>query len=154
MTTFGCNIDLKEVPAKLDPKNLSIAHRIDPNDDESYKPVKQELNFCCWYLIDQQHQSLNVAILINEQMINMRTPFEYDSDQVSIEEFNKRLVVAKNQRLKIDEIDETPFLEDYKISQTMPIYAVDLKEPANFAKLPCFLKAANDAKKVWDRELL
>lgn len=40
----------------------------------------------------------------------MRTPFEYDSDQVSIEEFNKRLVVAKNQRLKIDEIDEVPFL--------------------------------------------
>lgn len=40
VTTFGCNIDLKEVPAKLDPKNLSMAHRIDPNDDESYKPVK------------------------------------------------------------------------------------------------------------------
>lgn len=36
----------------------------------------------------------------------------------------------------------------------MPIYAIDLKEPTNFAKVPCFLKAANDAKKVWDRELL
>lgn len=84
----------------------------------------------------------------------MRTPFEYDSERVSIEEFNKRLVVAKNQRLKIDDIDEVPFLEDYKISQNMPIYAIDLKEPTNFAKLPCFLKAANDAKLVWNRELL
>jgi hypothetical protein len=46
----------------------------------------------------------------------MRTPYEYDSDQVSIEDFNKRLVVAKNQRLKIDDIDEIPFLQDYKIS--------------------------------------
>ena len=84
----------------------------------------------------------------------MRTPYEYDSDQVSIEDFNKRLVVAKNQRLKIDDIDEVPFLQDYKISQNMPIYAIDLKEPTNFANVPCFLKAANDAKKVWDRELI
>jgi hypothetical protein len=36
----------------------------------------------------------------------------------------------------------------------MPIYAIDLKEPTNFAKVPNFLQAANDAKKVWDRELI
>lgn len=36
----------------------------------------------------------------------------------------------------------------------MPIYAIDLKEATNFAKNSSFLKAANDAKKVWDRELL
>jgi len=52
VATFGCNIDLKEVPAKLDPKNLSMAHRLDQDDDDSYKPVKKDFNFCCWYLID------------------------------------------------------------------------------------------------------
>lgn len=138
----------------MDPKNLSIAHKLSQDDDETYKPVNKDFNFCCWYLIDQTNLSLNVAILLNEQMINMRTPFEFDQDRVSIEEFNKRLVVAKNQRLKIDDLDEVPFLQNYKISQHMPIYAVELNEPTNFAKLPCFLKAANDAKKVWDKELM
>ena len=40
------------VAAKLDPKNLSMAHRLDQDDDDSYKPVKKDFNFCCWYLID------------------------------------------------------------------------------------------------------
>jgi len=35
----------------------------------------------------------------------------------------------------------------------MPIYAVDLKESTNFAEVPCFKKAAGDAKMIWSKEL-
>ena len=87
-------------------------------------------------------------------MINMRTICEHFTDRFTVEDLNKRLVVAKNQRLVINDLDENPFLSGYKISQNMPIYAIDLKESINFAKLPSFLKAANDAKKVWDKELM
>lgn len=104
--TFGCNVDLKKVPATMDPKNLSSAHQLPADQDESHKPVNKDFNFCCWYLIDQFNLTLNVAILLNEQILNLRTPLEHESDRLSANDFDKRLVIAKNQKLVIDDMED------------------------------------------------
>ena len=63
---LGANVDMREVTR---------------NDTEQIS--NEDFNFCCWYVIDKFNHNMNFAILIQNLMINMRTPFDLDPSEVS-----------------------------------------------------------------------
>ena len=58
---------MREIPPELDPKNISAFHRDEDSDAEDQKPVNNDLNFCCWYVVDKKLQVINFSILLGKQ---------------------------------------------------------------------------------------
>jgi len=46
-----------------------------------------------------------------------------------------------------------PFLQNFNVSQEMPILSVELSKAFNFAKLVEFRRSRKEAKSLWQREL-
>lgn len=63
---LGANVDMRE-----------ISH------SNAIQVKEKDFNFCCWYLIDKDNNNMNFAILIQNLMINMRTPYDLDPQVVS-----------------------------------------------------------------------
>jgi len=88
---IGANVDMREVPAEFDPKNISAFHKAEDSDfEEDTKPKSADFNFCCWYIVDKKNQLVNFSILVEKQQILMRVPLEEVRDPTS------KVVVAKN----------------------------------------------------------
>lgn len=91
---LGANVDVWEVSQKFKPKNISAHLKEDDPEQAEAKPVNQDVNFCCWYLIDQPNHNMNFSMFIDELQINMRTPYNLDPKEVDVREIQKRVVVA------------------------------------------------------------
>lgn len=91
---LGANVDVREISPKFNPKNISAHHKEDDPEDEEAKPVNQDFNFCCWYLIDEANHNMNFSIFIDKLQVNMRTPYNLDPKEVDAREIQKRVVVA------------------------------------------------------------
>ena len=150
--TLGANVDLKEISPEFDPKNISAFHKNDDSDGEDKKPVNVDFNFCVWYLVDKRNHNLNFSILLNNQQVNMRTPYDLDPTMAPQDEIKKRIIVARNYQFRPCG-EPTTFLENFKLSAQMPIYTINLLRPMNFSKLDSFKEAAKDAKVIWQKEL-
>lgn len=95
--TLGANVDLKEISPEFDPKNISAFHKNEDSDGEELKkPVNVDFNFCVWYLVDKRNHNLNFSILLNNQQVNMRTPYDLDPTMAPQDEIKKRIIVARN----------------------------------------------------------
>lgn len=57
--------------------------------------------------------------------------------------------MAKHHSL-LPPLEDEPFLKGYTVRQDMPIYAIDLTAPINFAKLTTFRLAATGARILWE----
>ena len=55
---LGANVDMRQV-------------RDSSQDTEDF-------NFCCWYMLDKKNHNLNFTVLIQNLLVNMRTPFDLD----------------------------------------------------------------------------
>ena len=152
---LGAEVSMREVPPELDPKNISAFHREEDSDAEDQKPVNNDLNFSCWYVVDKKLQVINFSILLGKQQINMRTPHDrgpQTPEAMSLEERQRRVVVARNYQY-IAEGQENLFLKDFKINQNMAVYALDLKTPVNFSRLDSFHSSARKGREIWERDL-
>lgn len=131
--TLGANVDLKEISPEFDPKNISAFHKNDDSDGEDKKPVNVDFNFCVWYLVDKRNHNLNFSILLNNQQVNMRTPYDLDPTVAPQDEIKKRIIVARNYQF-CPNGDKTTFLQNFDLSAQMPIYSIDMVRPVNFSR--------------------
>jgi len=73
----GSNVDLKEIPPEFDPKNISAFHKADESDEEeAKKPINEDFNFCCWYILDNKTSSFNFSLLVGKLQVLMKVPNE------------------------------------------------------------------------------
>lgn len=92
--------------------------------------------------------------MIDKLQVNMRTPFNLDPQVVPLEEMQSHIMFSKNVTNDEEFLDEeAKFLAGFEITQGMPVYRIDLKNPTNFARLESYRNASSAAKQTWRREM-
>jgi hypothetical protein len=139
---IGTNASVVKQPAGSDPSNISKLHRkLDDSLMEASTAANEEFDLCCWYLIDAETRCLNLTVLLGKkQLVNMRTPLDISTPAASYASAVQTTCIAKLHSLEAPEPDSMPF-EDFNISSSMPVFAVDLETPVNFSRLVTFRAA-------------
>ena len=110
-------VGLRDLPPGLDPGNIGAFQREEGLDDKAGKAEHVDFNFCCWYVVDKRQRVMNLSILLDEQLVNVRSPYEHGprKRRMSLDERQRRTVVARDVQY-IPEGQTSRFLEGFNIS--------------------------------------